>query len=66
MAFVGTGEPELGPRQGPDASITFGYQNPPARTRAAWPAPGFKGYRPRHYPLESKGNVEDMFSVTDS
>ena len=35
-----------GRRQGARASITFGYhRRPPARTRASWPAPGFKGLR---------------------
>ena len=41
---VTTGWERPGRRLGGHASITFGYhRRPPARTRAAWPAPGFKG-----------------------
>ena len=49
----GGGHPKLGRRLGRHASITFGYhRRPPARTRAAWPAPGFKGYRPCRRPQQ--------------
>ena len=44
---VGRGSPQAGAAAGAAALITFGYcRRPPARTRALWPAPGFKtGWR---------------------
>ena len=47
------GHPKLGRRLGRHASITFGYQaKASGKDTGAWPAPGFKGYRPCRRPQQ--------------